>query len=192
MIKKLFAFVLLTIIFCCIFSLSCFAHSGMTDSHGGHYVGGTSNYHYHCGGHPAHQHENGVCPYDRKESSFDWLTTVAAVVVIGPIIIVVIIWFVTFLIEKIKSSFKEGKVFNKTKTAVIYASTKTIEELENEIEELNNEKADIVWVLNVKTKNNRPQAEIEELTCEKERVIARIETLEKEKQKKLNSQNVSQ
>ena len=40
-----------------------FAHSGGTDGHGGHYVGGTNNYHYHHG-YPAHQHEDGLCPYD--------------------------------------------------------------------------------------------------------------------------------
>lgn len=44
------------------------AHSGRTDSMGGHHdyqnVSGLGSYHYHCGGHPAHLHENGVCPYD--------------------------------------------------------------------------------------------------------------------------------
>ena len=40
-----------------------FAHSGKTDSAGGHHVGGTSEYHYHHG-YPAHQHTNGECPYD--------------------------------------------------------------------------------------------------------------------------------
>ena len=44
------------------------AHGGRTDSHGGHKdnknASGLGSYHYHCGGHPAHLHENGVCPYD--------------------------------------------------------------------------------------------------------------------------------
>lgn len=44
-----------------------FAHSGRTDSGGGHRDNqnrsGLGNYHYHCGGYPAHLHENGVCPY---------------------------------------------------------------------------------------------------------------------------------
>ena len=44
------------------------AHSGRTDSMGGHHdyqnVSGLGSYHYHCGGLPAHLHENGVCPYD--------------------------------------------------------------------------------------------------------------------------------
>ena len=43
------------------------AHSGRTDSRGGHKdnknASGLGSYHYHCGGHPAHLHENGVCPY---------------------------------------------------------------------------------------------------------------------------------
>lgn len=43
------------------------AHSGRTDANGGHRdnknVSGLGNYHYHCGGYPAHLHKNGVCPY---------------------------------------------------------------------------------------------------------------------------------
>lgn len=44
-----------------------FAHSGRTDSSGGHHdynnISGLGYYHYHCGGHPAHLHPNGICPY---------------------------------------------------------------------------------------------------------------------------------
>ena len=39
------------------------AHSGNTDSNGGHYASSTGQYHYHHG-YPAHQHKNGECPYD--------------------------------------------------------------------------------------------------------------------------------
>ena len=43
------------------------AHSGRTDSRGGHKdnrnTSGLGSYHYHCGGYPAHLHTNGVCPY---------------------------------------------------------------------------------------------------------------------------------
>lgn len=43
------------------------AHSGRTDRYCGHRdnknKSGLGSYHYHCGGHPAHLHENGVCPY---------------------------------------------------------------------------------------------------------------------------------
>lgn len=39
------------------------AHSGRTDSKGGHYDRSTGEYHYHHG-HPAHQHSNGECPYN--------------------------------------------------------------------------------------------------------------------------------
>ena len=48
-------------------SLSAFAHSGRTDSSGGHKdnknKSGLGSYHYHCGGYPAHLHTNGRCPY---------------------------------------------------------------------------------------------------------------------------------
>ena len=39
------------------------AHSGRTDEAGGHYDRSTGEYHYHHGK-PAHQHPNGICPYD--------------------------------------------------------------------------------------------------------------------------------
>lgn len=52
---------------------SCTAHSGRTDRYGGHKdnknVSGLGSYHYHCGGYPAHLHENGVCPYTNSTSN---------------------------------------------------------------------------------------------------------------------------
>lgn len=48
------------------------AHSGRTDAQGGHHdyknASGLGSYHYHCGGHPAHLHPNGVCPYSGSAS----------------------------------------------------------------------------------------------------------------------------
>ena len=50
------------------------AHSGKTDSNGGHYDSSTGEYHYHHG-YPAHQHPNGICPYDdASEITFDTYT----------------------------------------------------------------------------------------------------------------------
>lgn len=53
--------------------LNTYAHSGRTDSSGGHKdnqnKSGLGSYHYHCGGHPAHLHTNGVCPYSSTSSS---------------------------------------------------------------------------------------------------------------------------
>ena len=52
---------------------SAYGHSGRTDSNGGHKdnqnKSGLGSYHYHCGGHPAHLHTNGVCPYSSNSSS---------------------------------------------------------------------------------------------------------------------------
>lgn len=49
------------------FQIEAEAHSGRTDGNGGHHdyknKSGLGAYHYHCGGHPAHLHPNGVCPY---------------------------------------------------------------------------------------------------------------------------------
>ena len=47
------------------------AHSGRTDSAGGHYDRSTGEYHYHHG-YPAHQHPNGVCPYESNENDSDY------------------------------------------------------------------------------------------------------------------------
>lgn len=48
-------------------SVFAFAHSGRTDSSGGHRdnknKSGLGYYHYHCGGHPAHLHTYGYCKY---------------------------------------------------------------------------------------------------------------------------------
>ena len=50
-----------------IITSSTYAHSGRTDSRGGHKdnknKSGLGSYHYHCGGYPAHLHTNGYCPY---------------------------------------------------------------------------------------------------------------------------------
>lgn len=49
-----------------------YAHSGRTDSSGGHKdnknKSGLGYYHYHCGGHSAHLHKNVVCPYSKSSS----------------------------------------------------------------------------------------------------------------------------
>lgn len=45
-----------------------FAHSGGTDSSGGHYDRSTGEYHYHHG-YSAHDHVNGVCPYDYDDKT---------------------------------------------------------------------------------------------------------------------------
>ena len=43
---------------------SAFAHSGGTDSRGGHIDRSTGEYHYHHG-YSAHDHPGGVCPYTK-------------------------------------------------------------------------------------------------------------------------------
>lgn len=53
--------------------VNTYAHSGRTDANGGHKdnknKSGLGSYHYHCGGHPAHLHTNGICPYSSNEPS---------------------------------------------------------------------------------------------------------------------------
>lgn len=64
--------VIISMLSICLLSVNVYAHSGRTDSNGGHRdnknVSGLGSYHYHCGGHPAHLHPNGVCPYSDTSS----------------------------------------------------------------------------------------------------------------------------
>lgn len=68
---KKITFIIIIIIILIVFPLTTFAHSGRTDSKGGHRdnknKSGLGSYHYHCGGNPAHLHENGICPYAPKD-----------------------------------------------------------------------------------------------------------------------------
>lgn len=65
--------ILLTILTIISIGVNSYAHSGRTDSSEGHKdnnnKSGLGSYHYHCGGHPAHLHTNGVCPYSSSSSS---------------------------------------------------------------------------------------------------------------------------
>lgn len=72
--NKIAAMILSSVVICYPVSMSdvfpvivAEAHSGRTDSHGGHKdnknKSGLGSYHYHCGGYSAHLHPDGVCPY---------------------------------------------------------------------------------------------------------------------------------
>ncbi|MEN6317056.1 MAG: peptidoglycan-binding protein [Clostridiaceae bacterium] len=54
-------------------NIAVYSHSGRTDSSGGHRdnknKSGLGSYHYHCGGYPAHLHNNGICPYKNNVST---------------------------------------------------------------------------------------------------------------------------
>lgn len=59
-----------SVIFALLSVIICFAHAGGTDGSGGHYNKSTGEYHYHHG-YPAHQHDNGACPYDYDDNTAD-------------------------------------------------------------------------------------------------------------------------
>lgn len=70
----MFAFFLcISLVFASVPEVSVSAHSGRTDSQGGHRdnknVSGLGSYHYHCGGYPAHLHTDGICPYASSSAS---------------------------------------------------------------------------------------------------------------------------
>lgn len=70
--KKKLVLIVTIIISILFIANSSIAHSGRTDSNGGHKdnknKSGLGSYHYHCGGHPAHLHTNGVCPYSTTKT----------------------------------------------------------------------------------------------------------------------------
>lgn len=70
--RKILTILLITLSLISI-NINLFAHSGRTDSNGGHKdnqnKSGLGSYHYHCGGYPAHLHPNGVCPYASNQST---------------------------------------------------------------------------------------------------------------------------
>lgn len=63
--RRCFCLLLLALL---LLSVPALAHPGRTDGKGGHYDRSTGEYHYHHG-YPAHQHTNGVCPYDFKDKT---------------------------------------------------------------------------------------------------------------------------
>ena len=71
--KKKIISILLIILSIISIGVNAYAHSGRTDSSGGHKdnnnKSGLGSYHYHCGGHPAHLHTNSVCLYSSSSSA---------------------------------------------------------------------------------------------------------------------------
>lgn len=61
-------YILITFLLVIIIPIITFAHKGRTDSSGGHYDYSAKEYHYHHG-YSAHQHPNGVCPYETTTST---------------------------------------------------------------------------------------------------------------------------
>lgn len=66
--RKLLVFLLVFVVL----PFSALAHSGGTDSMGGHYNRSTGEYHFHHG-YSEHQHTGGKCPYD-KSGRTNWPT----------------------------------------------------------------------------------------------------------------------
>ena len=66
--KKVVLIIAILLLSLTIVPICALAHSGGTDSSGGHYDHSTGEYHYHHG-RPAHDHPNGVCPYSSSNKS---------------------------------------------------------------------------------------------------------------------------
>lgn len=98
--NKISVLIILTCVLLSLFVVICFAHSGGTDSDGGHYNSSTGEYHYHHG-EPAHQHNNGECPYD---SEIWWYI----ILILSPIVL----FLVVFVIGWISDSLPHNIILN--------------------------------------------------------------------------------
>lgn len=107
-VKKILTIALISVI---IFSIcfSAFAHSGRTDSNGGHYNRSTGEYHYHHG-YSAHQHTNGDCPYE--SSGFSLSLSKILIFIVGllafPLYVNIILGgFISIFLDFISSKYKK-------------------------------------------------------------------------------------
>lgn len=114
--------------------LSVSAHSGGTDAIGGHNNSVTGEYHYHHG-HPAHQHTNGVCPYQNNNRSI-WI--VLSVILGFPVVVLVALKIIIARYEA-KRKAEDAKLpdfevyfsifgdrYHSTKTCIALRNTKVI------------------------------------------------------------------
>ena len=99
--------------------LICFAHSGGTDSNGGHYNRYTGEYHYHHG-EKAHQHPNNICPYTKNKNDKTTLKDYAIIMIVlfgicyGPRIVYGIFLFLKESLLKLTKVIIPPKKMNKT------------------------------------------------------------------------------
>lgn len=74
--KKILCMLLIFAFWC----ITAYAHSGRTDSNGGHFNRVTGEYHYHHG-YTAHQHEKGICPYSFEDKTRRGNSTSSSVII---------------------------------------------------------------------------------------------------------------
>lgn len=152
--KRFILLALSTILILCL-CIPTSAHSGKTDAAGGHYDSSTGEYHYHHG-YPAHQHENGDCPYGFKDmtdhssnsgshsnSSGEGWIVIIIIVIIGAVLA-----FCFWLCHDSGSSGSKTTTPPKTtSTAVVQSPTNAknsrASELEAEVSRLKREKSDL-------------------------------------------------
>lgn len=104
-------FIVISVLLLTTLSFTSFAHSGRTDSNGGHRDNINGGYHYHHG-YPAHQHPNGECPYifDNNTSSISKNDIIADTTDYVALIIMLIA-FTVFIILAIISEKICGNLF---------------------------------------------------------------------------------
>ncbi len=106
--------------------LPTFAHSGDTDASGGHVNHSIGKYHYHHGK-PAHQHPNGVCPYDKPLSNIK-IGDFIVFGFLGSIILLVVWGLISSTVDKIKCRAKTKKQKNRATASTVHPSSKPNQE----------------------------------------------------------------
>lgn len=94
----------------CLFSfpLLCFAHSGRTDSSGGHHDRSTGEYHYHHG-YSAHQHPNGICPYENNNTNISSVSLNTDSLIIYILLSIGEVWGIHHLLYELEIDFDPKK-----------------------------------------------------------------------------------
>ncbi|MGN1418496.1 MAG: YHYH domain-containing protein [Acutalibacteraceae bacterium] len=142
-IKKFISIILSVVFLLSFMFLITSAHPGRTDGNGGHYDRDTGKYHYHHG-YPAHQHTNGICPYDyddavtdkksKNNNKYDWIIYLVSIF----IVLSIHIFIPMFLLDrknKTKSKNKSKGKSNKKLNKVLSnkkSSTITVTEIDSD------------------------------------------------------------
>lgn len=118
----------LVFLFTLIPKIEIYAHSGRTDSQGGHNDHINGGYHFHHGEGP-HQHPNGICPYNNEGGISSPVADVFFEYAIAVVILTLIVVFIIDQGNQRGRSFKEYIIRRFIQVAVFVALVQLIKSL---------------------------------------------------------------
>ena len=107
--KKIILLLAIALLLTCFITIITSAHSGGTDSSGGHTDHSTGEYHYHHG-YSAHQHPNGVCPYKNSSNRSDKDSNVPMIIFMALLVALTVASLFLTLSEVIKNDVLKNTV----------------------------------------------------------------------------------